>query len=168
MRHAGKISFGRCRLHVDTAVTAVKTGAIDMRVVDDRRAVDVRHTHIADVVDAPVVGKPVMVPMATLIPDTGITEAIADSTIVSNMRTPITAVPIISLIGPAPIARCPKRSDIRRQHPSPWHPIIIVVIVAPGPIAGRPHVTVTWNRRLDIHRQLRRCNVDRYGNVCLG
>src|SRR5215469_1175145 len=120
---------------------------------------------VVDVVHRAVVEECPVCPVAALVADAGVAEAIHDSTIEANLRTPVASTPEEGAIAitPSPIARSPEQTD-RRQNPRARHPEIIVI--TPSPVAWRPNVTGTNADRLLVHRQGRRSDNNSYGNLC--
>jgi hypothetical protein len=82
--------------------------------------------------DGAVVHEGVTTPVPAFEAGTVISEAVVDTTVETDVPSPIAGVPKISAVVPAPIARCPKEAYFRRLHPRPGHPVIGAVI--PGPV----------------------------------
>jgi hypothetical protein len=150
--------FGRTRLHVDTAVTAVVADTVGglravVHVVHDDVAVVIIADAGADVIDGAVVIEVVAVPVAAEVSETDVAEAVVDSSVEADMRAPVTAVEAIVDAAPAPVGRRPERAIVRRRNPFAGDPI--VAIIAPGPVAGSPEIVgvrvgrlvVIWQRR---------------------
>jgi hypothetical protein len=135
---------------------AVATVVTDPRIaVDDNRLViDVRYIGDVNVGHATVVKEPVALPIAAEEPRTGIAEAIINAAVETNVRAPITAIPNVETVIPAPVARSPKHSD-GSKHPSARNPVVAIVVI-PCPVARRPDVALSGTKRLDIDRQRRR------------
>src|SRR5262249_57711527 len=112
----------------NTAGPAVKRHAI--RVVHDHRAVhiDVAHHRFVYADDRGVVVKRRTAPFAAVESDAGIAEAIVHAAIEADVRTPISAVPSVNAVTPAPVSRRPKQPGTRRGHPHSTNPVV----------AGRP------------------------------
>src|SRR5579862_1799184 len=100
-------------LGVDAAVAAVEAGAgdvgvaRDVDVVDDGLIVDVGDMRAAEIVHGLVVVEMVVIPETAEIAGADIAEAVIDAAIEADMRAPITAMPEIGAVNPAPIAGCP-------------------------------------------------------------
>ena len=89
---------------------------------------------------------------------------IVDAPIITNVRTPVAAVPVVAAVGKGPIAGRPKISRCWRFYPDSGYPIIVVVLISP--VARRPEISVFGARRLIVDRQDRRGDGDR--NECRG
>src|ERR1700730_11982659 len=123
-------------------------------VVDDNRlAVDVRYVGDVDVGHATVVKEPVALPIAAEEPRTGITKAIINAAVETDVWSPIAPMPNVETVIPAPVARGPKHSD-GSEHPSARNPVIAIVVI-PCPVARRPDVGLSWTQGLNINRQCR-------------
>jgi hypothetical protein len=135
-RAAHGCDLSRLWPHGDTASAAV-VGDAGVVVDNDSAVVDVGDVDV-DAVDGAVVVEVVAVPIAAVIADTGVTEAIVDSTVEANMKTPEAAVEAVSSAVEAPVAGGPERPVVRRGAPCAGNPIIAGG--APVPVAGSPDV----------------------------
>jgi hypothetical protein len=106
-----------------------------------------------------VVPKHVAVPSAAVETRSVLAVAIVNTSVKSDVRTPITAVPKIVTIRKSPITRGPKISRMRNLNPGAGHPEITVVSV--GPVAGTPKISFRWTRWLLVGDQGRWRNCDR-------
>ena len=97
----------RRRLGRGSAGSAVEAGLCPTRVVDDGLVVDVCDGHAAYIVDGLIVTERAIVPISALVADAAIAEAVIDAAIESYVRSPITGVPRIDTVVPAPIAGRP-------------------------------------------------------------
>lgn len=112
-----------------------------------------------------------VVPEAATIPVTAIeagaevTEAVINAAVVANRGSPVTGMPEVSAVTPAPPAWGPKGTHIRRKHPGAVDPVITVRAV--GPVTGSPDITITRGYRLRIHRNRGWGNAhrDKHGSV---
>jgi hypothetical protein len=137
---------------VDTVAPVVT----DSRIVvdDDRLVIDVRDIGDVNVGHAAVVKEAVAAPIPAEKSYTRITEAVIDAAIEADVRSPITAIPDVQTVIPAPVARSPKHAD-RSKHPRAGHPVVAIVVI-PRPVARRPDVALCWTDGLHINRQWRR------------
>jgi hypothetical protein len=98
--------FGRRSMGLDSTLAAIES---DMVVVDDHRfVVDVGHVDRGHIVHATVVIERSASPVASLVPDAAVPEAIVDASIEANRRPPVAGVPGIDSASPTPISGCPK------------------------------------------------------------
>ena len=90
-----------------------------------------------------------------------VTVAIVNTSVKSNVRTPISAVPTIVAVRKGPVTRGPKVSRAGNLHPSARHPEITVISV--GPVTGIPKISFLRTRWLLVNDKWRRrnCNQDR-------
>ena len=151
--------FHRQRATSDSAwsVEAHARVVIDGYIVDHRsgdRAVV--HLNVCDrhIVDGPVVVEAVAAPVAALIADSDVAEAVVDASVVANVAAPIAIVVAVASAAKVPVSRRPEIAHFWRARPCARHPVISAVRVAP--ISRRPQVTVAGDVRLRIFRQLRR------------
>ena len=131
---------------------AVDHCTVNVGVVDDRRIhVPCRR----------VIPKGVALPSAAVKTGSIIAVAIVNTSVESDVRTPITAVPTIVAIRKTPVTRGPKVSRVRNLNPGAGHPEISVLSV--GPIAGTPEISLLRTRRLLVSDEgrWRNCNRDR-------
>jgi hypothetical protein len=138
---AGSLSFlgGLLRAHAAIATVIADAGRIVI-VVDDRGVVGVVNDGHIHVVYGAIVGETPAFPASAEIANSDITESIIYAAIKSDVRSPITGVPEIAPVTPAPVAGGPQKPYTWRQHPSAGHPIIIIVAISP--IAGRPDIAL--------------------------
>ena len=146
------------RTSTNSAVASVIADTIHRDVVDHSSVIDM-HVGDPDVVDAAVVVEVPTSPVSARIPGANIAETVIDAPIETDMRAPITRIPDVNTLMPAPIARRPEQADRRRRRPGTGHPVVAVRAVSP--VAGSPDITVTGTRRLLINRQYRWSDRDR-------
>jgi hypothetical protein len=91
-------------------------------------------------------------PIPTVKAGAGIAESVANPTIKSDRRPPVTGIPDVEAVHKRPISRCPKYSDFRREDPSPGNPVVASVVII-GPIARRPDVAGPGTNRLCVDGQ---------------
>ena len=130
-------------------------------IVDDGFVVDVGDVDAAEIVDGPVVREDAVSPVAALVAGAHIAETVIDAAVESDMRPPISGVPNIEAISPAPISWSPEQADGRRLNPGSRYPVVTLGTVCPE--AGCPDVARAGNFGLIVDRQLRRR--DRHINV---
>jgi hypothetical protein len=142
----------RPRSSLDAAPAAVVAHIVhDGGVVDDFVVVDVVDNRRIHVVDGPVVGEVVVVPVAALIPEANVAEAVVDAAVVADVATPISTVKTVPAAIIAPIRRCPQSALVRCIDPRAGDPIVALGSVVP--IARGPDIVVTRRRRLLVLRQ---------------
>lgn len=90
----------------------------------------------------------IVVPVATLIAEADIAEAIVDATVVADVLAPITVVPAIPTAVPAPPSGRPKSPNVRRRNPCSGD--IVVTGGCVIPIARSPHIVGAGRYRLFI------------------
>src|SRR5215472_11194891 len=147
------------RTSTDSAVASVIADAIHPDVIDHSSVVDM-HVGDPDVIDAAVVVEVPTSPVSARIAGANIAETIVNAAVETDMRSPITRIPDISALMPAPIARGPEQADRWRSRPGTGHPVVTVRAV--GPVAGRPDITVAGTRWLLVNRQHRWGDRDRH------
>jgi hypothetical protein len=110
-----------------------------------------------------VIPKDVAVPSATVETGAIIAVAIVNASVISDVGSPITAVPKIVAIRKSPVTRSPKISRLRNLNPRAGYPKITVLSV--GPVAGTPKITLGRARRLLVSDEgwWRDCNRDILG-----
>ena len=136
------------------ADAAVVAHAARIVVVDDGAVVHVGYVNAAEVIHGVVVGEVAMIPVAALVSDAAIPEAVIDAAVEADGQPPVSCVPGIRPIIPAPVAGRPQQTGSRRQGPGAGHPIIAGVAIRP--ITGGPDVAGRRDRRLLIDGQRRR------------
>jgi hypothetical protein len=129
-------------------------------VVYDSVVIYVGDMNTAHVHNRSVVEVSTTTPVTALESNTAIAEAVIHTAVKADMRTPVTTVPGVNTAAPTPISGRPQQAGGRRQHPGARYPEVPVITV--GPITRRPHIAGRRQRRLHIHREDRRCNVDRH------
>lgn len=127
--------------------------------------IDVIEMPAAEVVVATVVAEAAVIPVATVEASAEVAKAIVDAAIVANGWTPITCIPKVAAITPAPITRSPKSIDVRRLNPGSIDPL--VTVTSPGPIAWSPYVTIAGDRWLSVYRYRRRSDSHGHKDACV-
>jgi hypothetical protein len=128
--------LGRLRSDGEAASPAV-VGDAGVVVDDDRTVVDVGDVG-ADAVNSAVVVEVVAVPVAAVVADAGVTEAVVDAAIKADVEAPEAAVEAPAVVIPAPIARGPEGTVIGGSTPGAGDPVIAGG--TPVPVAGSPDV----------------------------
>ncbi len=130
--------------HTDAAAAIIARGTV----------VNVMHNRYIHIVVGAVVIEMPAPPVATLVADADIAEAVIDAAIEADMRAPVATVKPIAVIVVAPVAGRPECALVGSLHPSAGNPVITVL--TPGPVAGRPQIAVAGSRRLIVVGQGRR------------
>src|SRR5579864_6571217 len=137
---------------------AVYSGVIDHRIVDVG-VMDVDYIHIGDRAVVEIV---VAAPVSSEESHSGIAKAVINAAVEADMRTPVSRMPDVDSCSPSPISRSPEQAYCRWRNPGAGHPVIS--FRSPGPITRRPNPSWFGTGRLDVNRQYRRTNADRYSN----
>jgi len=166
-RSGAKALFACCRFlgcgwtHLDAAATAVVAHAVYCHIanhcaihigVTDHRCI---HAH-----DCGVVVEIAAIPASAVEAHAAITVAVIHATVEADLWTPITCIPKVAAVIPAPVARGPEQAHGRGHDPGPRDPIVTTDSI-PSPVAGGPHVIGSRTERLFIDRQFRGSNSDR-------
>jgi len=117
------------------------------------------------VVDGTVVEEMSAFPASTLEAIAEVAEAVVNTAVEPDMRSPVAYVEKKRGAAPTPPARSPQEARLRCQYPRARHPIVAVRAVSP--VTGRPDVTLGGARWLFVHGKCRRANMDRYANADL-
>src|SRR6478672_7711006 len=97
--------FLRGRSRDSPARATVEADTSYSHIVDDGFVVDVGDVHTTEIVHGRVVAKDAVSPVAALVAGAHIAETVIDAAVVSNMRPPVSGVPSIKTVPPAPIPR---------------------------------------------------------------
>jgi hypothetical protein len=147
--------FGRelCRrgLRCRAALPTVKAGVAPV-FYRNWLTVNVRHRDVGDIVHRTIVKEPAVFPVAALVTDAIIAEAVIHPAIKSDMRPPIPDVKDVNAFFRPPISRSPHQTSLGRHYPGARHPIVATTF-APRPISRYPQITWSRNRRLIVNRQ---------------
>jgi len=144
------------RTRCDPTGTAVVADPVHRRIVDHCGVVGVVNVGDVHVIHRAVVFELSVVPAATLITFTAVTEAVIDPAIETDLRTPVAFIESKSAATPAPIAWSPEETGLRSHDPRTWHKEVTAVTVRP--VARCPEITLGRDGRLLVHRQRRRTN----------
>ena len=120
----------------DAARAAVVAHLGHHGIASRRLAVGVVNDARVEVVYRPVVSECIPRPAPSRESDAGIAEAVVDTAIVADVRTPIPGMEHIHRSGEAPVAGSPKDPRSRRPHPRSRHPVITAA--TPSPIRWSP------------------------------
>jgi AmiR/NasT family two-component response regulator len=66
----------------------------------------------------------VVIPIAALVAEADIAEAIVDAAVVADVSAPIAPVELVTVVSPAPVAWRPQSTLIRSFNPGAGHPVI--------------------------------------------
>src|SRR5580700_2794667 len=158
-----RISFFLCCRSPVHAARPVKAGASRrVVVIDHRLGVNVVNHRDIHVIHRAIIEEVTAFPASPFIPIADISKTVINSTVETDLGAPVTAIPRVHSVVPAPITRRPQEAGSRCLYPSARHPIIIAIIVAPSPIARRPYISIIWTYRLYVNRQRGRRHSDRY------
>ncbi len=141
----------RAGASVDAAAPPVEAG-----VVADVVDVDVLHVGVVDdgavhVHDRGVVGEVTALPTTAEEADATVTEAVVNTAVEADMRTPVAAVEDEGAPAPAPVAGGPEQTIGGGLHPDAGDPVIATRTV--GPVARRPKIAIAGAERLRVHGQ---------------
>ena len=117
----------RSRALIDPAAPAVVADPSHIPLIN-RRVIHVVNDRDVHVVDRAIVEEASIFPTAAFIAMAKIAVPVVDPAIESDHRPPISFIENKSAAAPTPITRSPQKTDLRRQHPSPRNPIIIVEV----------------------------------------
>jgi hypothetical protein len=134
-------------------------------IVDNGLVIDIGNVGRAYVVYFAVVIEPPVIPISALIADARITVAIVDAAVETDLGTPISGIPDVDAVAPAPIARSPEQTDCRDLYPCAWDPVVAIIPVRP--ISGCPDKTFGGTRRLLVHGQRGWRDVNGHGDLRL-
>jgi hypothetical protein len=128
--------LGGLRPYVDAASAAV-VGDACVVIDDDGAIVDVGDVDV-DAVDGAVVVEVIALPIAAVVADAGVAEAVVDATVEADVRSPEAAVEAPAVAIPTPVAGGPESAVVRRSAPGAGDPV--VAGRAPIPVAGGPKI----------------------------
>lgn len=132
---------------VHSAAPAVVADTI-AAIVGHRVVINIANNRSIHICDRAVVVHRAVIPISAVVAATGVSEAVVDAAVVTNVWTPVAGMPQINAVIIAPPRRRPERVYPRRQHPCAGNPVIAGVRVIP--IAGRPNVIVAGSGRLAV------------------
>jgi len=115
--------LGRNRPHVHSAASSV---VADARVIYDRHVLFIhvvyhRNVHIGY---GAVIVEPPAVPVAAIVAAAGVSEAVIDTAVETDVRSPISPMQTVAASAETPVGRSPERADVRRHHPRARNPVI--------------------------------------------
>src|SRR5215470_7233441 len=156
------------RLITDSTWSAVEADARNVALIDnDAIFVDVVDVDHVDVGDGAVVVVVAAAPVAAIEASAGIAEAVVNSAVETDVRSPVAGVPNVEAFTPTPITGRPEVTGLRGDHPRAGNPEIVFVFVTVGPITGNPDIALAGANGLCINWQCRRAdpNGDAHGNL---
>ena len=150
----------------DAASAAVET---DSRAASffNRPFVHVVDNGDVNVVHVAVIEEVIASPVAAGVAVSNVAEAVVDAAVEADVRTPVTFIPKVVAVAPAPVTRSPKHSDFGRFHPGARHPEIAAVI-AVTPVTRSPDIAFSGDYGLLVDGQLGRSDCDRKHNLSRG
>src|SRR5208282_4609426 len=102
------------------------------------------------------VKEPAVAPFTAVESAAAVAEAVVYSAVEADVRPPISGVPAIKSIHPAPVAGGPEKTWCGSRNPGAGNPVI--AIVAPSPVTRGPHVARLRANWLYVDGQRRRAN----------
>src|SRR5579863_3719470 len=132
--------------------------------LNDRRPIRVVNDRLVHMHDRGVVEEVIILPTSAFKSISEVSKSIVNSAVETDVRSPISAVPEKCAAAPAPPARRPQKSWLRRQHPRSRHPVIPVNVVV-RPITRRPQISISRANRLFINRNCGRTETYRNDNL---
>jgi hypothetical protein len=135
---------------VSDAASPSVVGDTGVVVDDDGAVVDVGDVDV-DPVDGAVVVEVVAAPIAAVVADAGVAEAVVDAAVKADVGAPESAVKAPASVIPAPVARGPEGAVVGWGTPGPRDPV--VAGGSPVPVAGGPDVVGRGGFRLLIDGQ---------------
>src|SRR5580658_2196097 len=145
----------------NSASAAVVAHIVHSDVIDHGLGINVRHVHVAH---GSVVEEGAATPFSALEPDTDVAEAVVYASVESDLRPPVTLIENKHIIVPAPIARGPEKTWLRRQYPRAGHPKVSISSVSP--ISGGPNIAIAGTKGLLVYGQRWRGDPDRDDDLC--
>src|ERR1700681_1096922 len=112
---------------VNAAASSVVADTI--RGVDNRPLVDVVDDGDVYVVYSRVIEELSTIPVTAFVADSDVAVTVVDSSVETDVWTPISDIPDIQAARPTPIAWRPQKADLGRQHPCAGNPEISSIIV---------------------------------------
>src|SRR5271165_185485 len=142
-----------CRwLCSDSTLAAVIADAVNRRIIDHRRVVNIMNVGDVDVVHRTVVIELAIVPASAFVAMAEISVAVSDAAIEANLRPPIALIEKESVTTPTPVRRSPEIANLGNQYPCARNPVVVAVIIVISPVAGGPDVPLAGAKRLRINR----------------
>jgi hypothetical protein len=125
----------------DAAMTSVEADVTAM--CDNYLGIDIVKASAPDIAHAGVIKKAPALPVAAAITDAGVAEAVVNSAVEADLRSPVSFVPDIGVISPSPVAGRPEQTSLGCFNPCAGNPEIAAVFGV-TPITGCPDIT--WVR----------------------
>ena len=146
--------FDFCRPWPDSkAASAAVIGDAGVVVDDDGAVVDVGDVDV-DAVDGAVVVEVVAAPIAAVVADAGVAEAVVDATVKADVGSPVAAMESPTVVVPPPVTGGPEGAVVGWSAPCAGDPIIAGG--SPVPVAGGPDIVGRGRFWLLIDGQRRR------------
>ena len=145
-RAAHSCDLGRLRTNGDSASAAV-IGDASVVVDDDGVVVDVGDVDV-HAVDGAIVVEVIASPIAAVIAEAGVAEAIVDAAVEADVGAPVSAIEAPAVVVPTPVTGGPEGAIVRRKAPGAGNPV-----VADGtrvPVAGGPNIVGRGGYRLVV------------------
>lgn len=117
---------------------------------DDRLLIDVVNHVDVHVIHPSVIEEVAAVPAAAEVAGAGVAESVVDAAVEADFRAPVSGVPEIGAVGPAPVAGRPEKTYLGRFHPRARDPEISSV-VAIAPVARRPDIAIAGANGLRVN-----------------
>src|SRR5215469_6669297 len=151
----------RCGAGCNATRATVIADPVDGGVFDDGGVIDIVNVGDIHIVDGAIVKEAFAFPTPAFVPFTGVAEAVRNSAVETNTRTPVAFVEEEAVFVPRPVSRRPEIAGLRSQHPGTGNPVVVVVVIVEGPVARNPDVALGRERGLFIDRQRGRSKADR-------
>jgi hypothetical protein len=100
--------------------------AVEVITIHYRSVVDMVDVDVADVIDRAVIGEVIPMPVAALVANSHIAEAIVYAPIESDITAPVTGMVAVAATRESPITRRPESAIIRRLRPRTGNPVVSV------------------------------------------
>ncbi len=154
-----------------TPGTVITIPVIDHRIVNDR-PVNI------GVTDHPgiyihygcIIPEGAALPHAPAESHAAIAVTVINSSVITDVRSPVTGMPAVITAFISPITGRPKVSNLRRHHPDTRYPVVSIIPI--GPITRVPNIPIVWTGWLDIYRKRRwgyaGMYADSNADLCLG
>jgi len=141
----------RPRAGLDSARASVVGDAGDV-VHHHRTVVDVGDVHVIDAGDGAVIEEVVSSPVAAVVAEAGVAEAVGDTAVEADVASPVAAVEAVAVAIVAPVAGGPERAGPGSGDPDSGNPVVAGRGVSP--VAGGPHVVGSRRGWLIVGGQL--------------
>jgi hypothetical protein len=123
MRFSDGRNFRWTRAQLETAIASIKADPVIV-VHNHGPVVDVVHHRHVDIVYVAVIEEMAGVPIAPLIADAPVAEAIIHASVEANVRAPVAVKEAIAAIGISPVAGGPEGALVGSLYPDARNPVI--------------------------------------------